>query len=95
MPDQIPTEGRIVHVRASGVSHCQPAIVVRNWGATGHAAINVAIFRDGTNDHEAPEIGQDHTQMVAWGTSIAYRAPESTEPEPDYADRTWHWPERV
>lgn len=92
---QIPTEGRIVHVRTPGIPHCQPAIVVRNWSSLEEGAINVAIFRDGSNDLELTAFAPGtRTEMVAWATSVGYRDPEATEPDA-YQRRTWHWPERV
>ncbi len=81
------TEGRIVHVHAPGVDHCQPAIVVRAWG-DGTGVLNLQVFRDGSNDHEAGTIALDHGAAVRWATSVGYSE--------DRADgQTWHWPEYV
>lgn len=84
------SEGRIVHVRTPGVSHCQPAIVVRNWSPLEpRGTLNCQIFRDGGND--APFFGEDRAQLTTWGTSIAYAEADAVPG----ANRTWHWPERV
>lgn len=81
------SEGRIVHVRTPGVSHCQPAIVVRNWSSLEAGAVNLVIFRDGGND---PAFGgEDRSALTSWATSIGYAE------EPSETQRTWHWPERV
>ncbi len=84
------TEGRIVHVHTPGVVQCQPAIVVRAWG-DGTGALNLQVFRDGSNDHEAPNFtpyggGQPD---VHWRTSVSY-SEERVE-----GRQTWHWPEYV
>lgn len=82
------TEGRIVHVRAPGVEHCQPAIVVRAWGE-GTGALNLQVIRDGTNDHEASWCAPaDHEAATRWATSVGYSE------ERDADRQTWHWPER-
>ncbi|MFN8631217.1 MAG: hypothetical protein U0838_13140 [Chloroflexota bacterium] len=88
-PVQPATEGRIVHVRTPGVSHCQPAIVVRNWSPIEAGAVNVLVFRDGGNDREAD--GFKTAELVHWATSVTH---ESMAASPD-TQRTWHWPERV
>lgn len=82
------TEGRIVHVRVPGVSHCQPAIVVRTWG--GHA-VNLQVFRDGTNDGEGAQYlyGAERTVATRWATSVPYVT------ETDEGNQSWHWPERA
>lgn len=54
----IPSIGRIVLVNLgrnplksdSETEHLRPAIVVRVWGDTPQAAINVQLFTDGDND---------------------------------------------
>lgn len=88
-PIQPATEGRIVHVRAPGVTHCQPAIVVRNWGGTEPGALNLVVFRDGSNDREGPEIGGGVDALTRWATSVPHES--QTRPEA----QSWHWPERV
>jgi len=90
MTEQIPTEGRIVHVRADGVGHCQPAIVVRHWGNLEPGACNLVVFRDGSNDRE-PGSEADPLATTRWATSVGYRDAE----DPNRAGQTWHWPERV
>lgn len=79
------SEGRIVHVHTPGVSHCQPALVVRAWG-DGTGSLNLLVFPDGSND--APFGGADPGALVTWATSVAH-SDEAGE------NRTWHWPERV
>lgn len=87
------TEGRIVHVRTPGVDHCQPAIVVLAWDG-GRDHLNLQVFRDGSNDREAEGFRpyEGAQANVAWRTSVAYRSANSEEPEPPYAQQTWHWP---
>jgi len=85
------SEGRIVHVRTPGVPHCQPAIVVRNWGGLEPGAINCQIFRDGGNDAPAPYSSEKREDLVTWATSVGYLEAGSEPIE----SRTWHWPERV
>lgn len=91
MTEQAATEGRIVHVRTPGVPHCQPAIVVRNWGGIEPGAVNVLVFRDGTNDREASGFAALSHESVLWATSVM---PESVASSPE-SQRTWHWPERA
>lgn len=93
------TEGRIVHVRTPGISHCQPAIVVRAWrdfpGEHDNGGANMLLFPDGSNDGAAP-VGLGQYALV-WLTSIPH------EESAIYAStvvvypntRSWHWPERV
>ena len=88
MSDSQPaTEGRIVHVRTPGVPHCQPAIVVRNWGGLEPCALNLLVFRDGSNDAAHP--GEQWGDLVSWATSVPHGE------QPDEQRRTWHWPERT
>jgi hypothetical protein len=86
------TEGRIVHIAKRGVSHCIPAIVVRNF--SGHA-INVLLFPDGSNDGYAP-VAQDpkHGAVYAlpWMTSVPA---DDTDARLTNFEASWHWPERV
>ena len=87
-PVENTTEGRIIHVRKPGVSHCIPAIVVRTWGQ----ATNVLLFPDGSNDGHS-SIGHDPTHgavsALPWMTSVQHES--ATDP----ANASWHWPERV
>ena len=83
------TEGRIIHVRKPDVSHCIPAIVVRNFGGS---AVNVLLFPDGSNDGYAPAAADPrHGAVYAlpWMTSVAL------EGTTDKANPSWHWPERT
>lgn len=82
------TEGRIVHVRTPGVDHCRAAIIVRAWGGD---VVNVVIFRDGSNDHEAPGFGSYEGQgsLVSWQTSVGH------ESQAINGNQSWHWPERA
>jgi hypothetical protein len=87
-PVENTTEGRIIHVRMPGISHCIPAIVVRTWGQ----AANVLLFPDGSNDSYAP-IGHDpaHGAVYAlpWMTSVQHESATNSD------NASWHWPERV
>ena len=89
--DRPATEGRIVHVRTPGVLHCQPAIVVRNWGGSNpYGALNLQVFRDGSNDHEDSRFHSgDRNAATRWTTSVMH---ESTT---DARNQSWPWPERV
>lgn len=85
------SEGRIVHVRTAGVSHCQPAIVVHAWG-DGTGALNLQVFRDGSNDAEDASAGShDRSAATRWATSVAY----SEDEDLGGSAQTWHWPERA
>lgn len=82
------TEGRVIHVRKPGISHCIPAIVVRTWGQ----AVNVLLFPDGSNDgHSAVAQDPKHGAVYAlpWMTSVSH------ESATDSSNASWHWPERV
>ena len=79
------SEGRIVHVHTPGVSQCQAAIVVKAWG-DGRGALNLVVFRDGSND--AAYVGEAQRDLTSWATSVPYADERTTV-------RTWHWPERV
>lgn len=80
------TEGRIVHVSVVGVGHCQPAIVVRNWG---EGTINAQVFRDGGNDNEGANAPGTPGAATRWATSLAFEAEASGD------GSHWHWPERA
>ena len=83
------TEGRIVHVRVAGVNHCQPAIVVRKFG--DGQALNLQVFRDGSNDLEAPAYAPaERLDATRWTTSVQHEAAAG-----EGNGQTWHWPERV
>lgn len=79
------TEGRIVHVRPSGVDHCQPAVVVRHWGS---GTCNLLVFPDGTNDGVGAFVRAGEGFGANWLTSLRF----STDPS---APGSWHWPERA
>jgi hypothetical protein len=81
------TEGRIVHVRKPGISHCIPAMVVRNFGGS---AVNVLLFPDGANDGYEPIVNERHIAgyVLPWLTSVPF------EVVPSEWGPTWHWPER-
>jgi hypothetical protein len=85
------SEGRIVHVRHPGVDHCQPAIVVQAWGS-GTGALNLVVFRDGSND-----IGYGcpiPTDLTRWATSVPYAESAESHAASGFT-ATWHWPEQV
>lgn len=87
--DQPATEGRIVHVRKDGISHCIPAIVVRNWNPTSAGSVNVLLFPDGGNDQAKVPPGMQDGYVLPWETSVGFDSAGAQ------GDRTWHWPERV
>lgn len=81
----IPTIGRIVHAviqDANGAPITRPAIIVRVWGETADAAINVQVFTD-----SGGRLGEnDGLPNCVWQTSL--RHDETALP----AVGTWHWP---
>lgn len=86
----VPTEGRIVHFKARPDSACQAAIVVRAWGSTPDSAVNLQVFRDGSNDLRHDGIGGD---LTTWVTSAGFAPSGSAEDQG--TGRRWHWPEFV
>jgi len=82
---RVPTIGdHILYVLPDGQSKGQnrPAAVVRTWGTTLSAPINLQVFIDGYNDVPYDSIAAVTGQL--WKTSVQY----SSEPKPG----TWHWP---
>lgn len=73
------TEGRIIHIKQPGITHCQPAIVVRHWG---NGVVNLIVFQDGVNDSGL------NTPLVIWKTSVPH------ESDTSHVLVKWHWPER-
>ena len=83
---QIPSIGRIVHfVLADGQNSGQhrPAIVLRCWGDTPGASVNLLVFLDGEND------GALDGNSVVWVTSVTPAPAESN------TVRSYHFPEYV
>ena len=79
-----PTVGRIVHFKQTAEAECQAAIVVRAWSPE---TLNLAVLRDGSNDHQQPD---DGAEVVVWRTSVSEQSEHQLPENP-----TWHWPERI
>ena len=88
MPPQIPTIGRIVLATIRDQRKqliVRPAMIVRVWGESPTAAVNVQVFCDSA----APE--SDHNDglpNVIWKTSLTHA------PEPGVMESSWSWPPR-
>jgi hypothetical protein len=79
-----PTIGRIVLAviqDSMGALITRPAIIVRVWGETPDAAINVQVFCDGNG--RAGE--NDGLPACYWVTSLAHDPTGK-------ANHSWHWP---
>lgn len=85
---QVPSVGRVVHYVLEAGPHQydhRPALIVRTWGDTPDALVNLQVFVDGSNDyypHQGPE------PLTLWRTSVHY------DPTGTVAN-SWHWPEFV
>ena len=88
MAEQVPSIGRVVHYVLEAGPHQgehRPAFIVRVWGDTPDALVNLQVFVDGSNDyykHQGPE------PLTLWRTSVHRNNDASVF-------GTWHWPEYV
>ncbi len=76
---QKPSIGRIVHYVMPDKQH-RPAIIVRVWGDSDSAAVQLQVFTDGRNDE---------SENVIWKTSVTQDVSE----DPQFG--TFHFPERI
>lgn len=91
----IPTIGRIVLVNIgknptkhdSETEHLRPAVVVRVWGDTPQAAVNVQLLTDCDNDIGCEYFANNQiiVSHIVWLTSIC----------PGDGVGQWRWPPRV
>ena len=88
MSEQIPSIGRIVHYVLEAGPHQgehRPALIVRVWGSTSAALVNLQVFVDGSNAYYK---NQGSEPLTLWRTSV-HRNDDAT------IAGTWHWPEYV
>ena len=69
MAEQVPSIGRVVHYVLEAGPHQgedRPALIVRVWGDTPNAPVNLCVFVDGSNDYY-PHQGEE--PLTLWRTS--------------------------
>lgn len=84
----VPCVGDQVHYALEAGPHqgeCRPAIIVRVWGSTPTAAVNLLVFVDGGNDQFPYNSPPGGAPLILWRTSKLC--------DDDKAPGTWHWPE--
>lgn len=87
MADQVPSIGRVVHYVLEAGPHQgehRAAFIVRVWGDTPDALVNLQVFVDGSNDYYK---NQGPEPLTLWRTSV--------HRDDAGAPGTWHWPEYV